>query len=227
MPLLRENVSYIYLGFAMSLLNPAQSYTFSKYFELRFESSELAEEFGYTLRRQEIEFLPFEGELSFLADLKHRIRDVLPHVALTSELAKREILISPVVTELIRFTQAELRIEYPLKVSNYLQGSLDYLLRMDSSHALVVIEAKRDDVESGFTQLLAELVAVDQWEKAPQSTLLVGAVSTGNLWQFGILNRTTKQFTQGLNAYLVPNDLDALMRVLVSVLKDGANAIKE
>ncbi|PZO11487.1 MAG: hypothetical protein DCF25_19320, partial [Leptolyngbya foveolarum] len=75
MPLLRENVSYIYLGFVMSLLNPAQSYTFSKYFELRFESSELAEEFGYTLRRQEIEFLPFEGELSFLADLKHRSKD--------------------------------------------------------------------------------------------------------------------------------------------------------
>ena len=58
--------------------------------------------------------------------------------------------------------------------------------------SLLDIEAKRDDVESGFTQLLAELVAIDQWEKAPQPTLLVGAVSTGNLWQFGILNRTTR-----------------------------------
>ncbi len=211
----------------MSLLDPAQSYTFSKYFELRFESGELAEELGYTLRRQEIRFLPFEGELPFLMDLKRRIQGVLPYVALTSELAKREILIAPVVTELIRFTQAELRIEYPLKISNYLQGSLDYLLRMGSSHALLVIEAKRDDVESGFTQLLAELVAIDQWEKAPQSTLLVGAVSTGNLWQFGTLNRTTKQFTQGLNAYLVPSDLDPLMRVLVSILKDGADAFEQ
>ena len=210
----------------MSLLSPAQSYTFSKYFELRFESSELAEEFGYTLRRQEIQFSPFKGALPFIAELKRRIQDVLPHVALTSELAKREILIAPVITELIRFTQAELRIEYPLKISNYLQGSLDYLLRMDSTQALIVIEAKRDDVESGFTQLLAELVAIDQWEKAPQSTKLVGAVSTGNLWQFGILDRTTKQFLQGLNAYLVPNDLDPLMRILVGVLKDGENALQ-
>lgn len=210
----------------MPLLDPAQSYTFSKYFELRFESGELAEELGYSLRRQEIRFLPFEGELPFLMDLKRRIQEVLPYVALTSELAKREILIAPVVTELIRFTQAELRIEYPLKISNYLQGSLDYLLRMDSSHALLVIEAKRDDVESGFTQLLAELVAIDQWEKAPQSPLLVGAVSTGNLWQFGTLDRTTRRFTQGLNAYLVPSDLDPLMRVLVSTLRDGADALK-
>lgn len=210
----------------MPLLDSAQSYTFSKYFELRFESSELAEELGYSLSRKDIQFLSFEGDLPFLVELKQRIQDVLPHVALTSELAKREILIAPVITELIRFTQAELRIEYPLKVSNYLQGSLDYLLRMDSSHALIVISLCFDDIESGFTQLLAELVAIDRWEKAPQSTLLVGAVSTGNLWQFGTLDRTTKQFTQGINAYRVPSDLDPLVRVLVSVLQNGTRALQ-
>jgi hypothetical protein len=186
----------------------------------------LAEEFGYTLRRQELRFTPFEGELPFLADLKQRIQEVLPYVALTSELAKREILISPVVTELIRFTRAELRIEYPLKISNYLQGSLDHLLRMNGTHELLVIEAKRDDVESGFTQLLTELIAIDQWEKAPNTSLLIGAISIGNLWQFGILDRSTKRFIQGLNAYLVPDDLDPLMRILVNSLKGDAISIQ-
>jgi hypothetical protein len=203
----------------MSLLDPSQSYTFSKYFELRFESGELAQEFGYTLSRQTLQFSPFEGDLPFLADLKTRIQEVLPYVALTSELAKREIFISPIVTELIRFTHAQLRIEYPLKISNQLQGSLDYLLRMENGPELLVIEAKRDDVESGFTQLLAELIAIDQWPKAPDRRLLVGAVSTGNLWQFGTLDRTAKHFNQGLNAYLVPEDLDPLMRILVGILK--------
>lgn len=205
----------------MSLLDRSQSYTFSKYFELRFESSELAEEFGYTLRRQELHLKPFEGELPFIEDLKQRIQGVLPYVALTSESAKREILISPLVTELIRFTHAELRIEYPLKISNLLQGSLNYLLRLDSTHELLVIEAKRDDLESGFTQLLAELVALDQWEKSPDNPKLVGAVSTGNVWQFGILDRSHKHFTQGLNAYLVPEDIEPLMRILVGVLNGG------
>ena len=203
----------------MPLLNPSQSYTFSKYFELRFESGELAEELGYTLRRQEIQFPTFSGELSFLSDLQQRLKEVLPYVALTSELAKREILIAPVITELIRFTHAELRIEYPLKISNYLQGSLDYLLRKDSVHSLLVIEAKRDDVESGFTQLLTELIAIDQWDKAPDNNLIIGAVSTGSLWQFGTLDRTTKLFTQGLNAYLVPKELDTLMRILIRILQ--------
>jgi hypothetical protein len=215
-------LNYHYIKHFMPLLDPSQSYTFSKYFELRFESGELAREFGYTLRRRDIRFSPFEGDLPFLGDLQHRIQDVLPYVALTSESAKREILIAPVVTELIRFTQAELRIEYPLKISNQLQGSLDYLLRMDTTRELLVIEAKRDDIESGFTQLLTELIAIDQWDQAPDTALLVGAVSTGNLWQFGTLDRGAKQFTQGLNAYLVPADLDPLMRILVGVLKGGA-----
>ena len=203
----------------MPLLDPTQSYTFSKYFELRFESSELAEELGYTLRRQELVIAPFRGDLPFLSDLKQRLQEVLPHVALTSELAKREILIAPVITELIRFTHADLRIEYPLKVSSYLQGSLDYLLRTAADTALLVIEAKRDDIESGFTQLFSELVAIDQWEKAPNSEVIFGAVSTGNIWQFGRLDRKAKHFTQGLNAYLVPENLDELMRSLITLLE--------
>lgn len=202
----------------MPLLDASQSYTFSKYFELRFESSELAEALGYTLERQAIVMPLFEGNVPFLTDLKLRLQEVLPHVALTSELARREVLIAPVITELIRFTQAQLRIEYPLKVSNFLQGSLDYLVRMDTNNALLVVEAKRDDIESGFTQLLSELVAVDQWEKAPKSKILFGAVSTGTIWQFGQLNRETKHFTQGLNVYVVPENLDVLMRSLIAML---------
>lgn len=42
------------------------------------------------------------------------------------ELARWEIIIARVVTELIPYTRAELRIEYLLKVSNQLQGNIDY-----------------------------------------------------------------------------------------------------
>lgn len=113
----------------MPLLDPNQSYTFSKYFELGFEASELAVEFGYTLTRKILNLPQFPGELDRLEELRDRIVEILPYVPLTSELARREILISRVVTELIHYTHAELRIEYSLKVTNLLQGSLDYLLK--------------------------------------------------------------------------------------------------
>ncbi|MDF5720008.1 MAG: hypothetical protein PUP91_05875 [Rhizonema sp. PD37] len=206
----------------MSILDSTQSYTFSRYFELGFEASELAQEFGYSLTRKTLKLPQFPDELDRLGELRDRIEEVLPFVPLTNELARREILISRVVTELIHYTQAELRIEYSLKVSNLLQGNLDYLLRLNSVNQLLVIEAKYENLTRGFTQLVAELVALDQWEKTTtveQQPILIGVVSTGTIWQFGRLDRNTKHFEQGINSYRVPEDLEQVMRILVAALK--------
>ena len=206
----------------MPLLDPNQSYTFRRYFELGLEAKELAQEFGYGLTRKLLELPQFPGELDRLQELRDRIEEVLPYVPLTNELARREILISRVVTELIHYTQAELRIEYGLKVSNWLQGSLDYLLRVSPINQLLVIEAKYEDLTKGFTQLVAELVALDQWERTPpvsEQPILVGAVSTGTIWQFATLDRIAKHFEQGINSYRFPEDLEPLMRTLVATLK--------
>ena len=206
----------------MSILDSNQSYTFSRYFELGFEARELAQEFGYSLTRKKLNLPQFPDELDRLGELRDRIEEVLPFVPLTNELARREILISRVVTELIHYTQAELRIEYSLKVSNWLQGNLDYLLRVNSVNQLLVIEAKYEDLTRGFTQLVAELVALDQWESATtvdQQPILIGVVSTGTIWQFGRLDRNIKHFEQGINSYRVPEDLEQVMRILVAALK--------
>ncbi|NJL21101.1 MAG: hypothetical protein HC895_10225 [Leptolyngbyaceae cyanobacterium SM1_3_5] len=206
----------------MSLLDPNQSYIFSRYFELGFEASELAQEFGYRLIRKPVHLPQYSEDLDRLQELRDRLEEVLPFVPLTSELARREILISRVVTELVHYTQAELRIEYSLKVSNQLQGSLDYLLRTNSGDRLLVREAKYEDLTRGFTQLVAELIAIDQWQNAPsaiEQPILIGAVSTGTIWQFGRLDRATKQFEQGINSYRVPEDLETVMRILVATLK--------
>jgi hypothetical protein len=121
-----------------------------------------------------------------------------------------------VVLDLVHYTKAQLRIEYPLKVTEQLQGYLDYLLRTQAE--LLVIEAKREDLTYGFTQLAAEMIALDQWEKTPAQSTLLGAVTTGSIWQFGRLNRATKHFEQGLDIYRVPEDLEPLMRILVQSL---------
>jgi hypothetical protein len=134
-------------------------------------------------------------------------------------------LISPIATELIHYTRAELRIEYILKVSSLLQGSLDYLLRTRHNQQVLVIEAKYEDLTRGFSQLIAALVAIDQWDNSPDSSvqpILIGAISTGAIWQFARLDRTTKHFEQGINSYRVPEDLDTLMRILVAALTQPA-----
>lgn len=203
--------------FAMSkLLNPNQSYTFSKIFELRIEPDDLVKEFGYNLERTRLNLPQYPGELDRLEDLRSRIEEVLPYVSLASEASRREVLISQVVLDLVHYTKAQLRIEYPLKVTEQLQGYLDYLLRSETE--LLVIEAKREDLDYGFTQLVAEMIALDQWDRTSEQSTLIGAVTTGKIWQFGRLNRATKHIEQGLDSYRVPDDLDPLMRILVQAL---------
>lgn len=203
--------------FAMSkLLNPNQAYTFSKIFELQIEPDDLVTEFGYTLERIRLNLPQYSGELDRVEELRSRIEEVLPYVSLTTETSRREILISQVILDLVHYTKAQLRIEYPIKVTEQLQGYLDYLLRTQSE--ILVIEAKREDLTYGFTQLAAEMIALDQWEKTSAESTLLGAVTTGSIWKFGRLNRATKHIEEGLDSYRVPEDIEPLMRILVQSL---------
>lgn len=200
----------------MPIFDRDRPYTFSQIFELKIEPEDLAEEFGYTLERSRLNLPQYSGELDRLENLRSRIEEVLPYVSLTSEASRREVLISPVVLDLIHYTKASLKIEYPLKLTPQLQGILDYLLR--TQNQLLVIEAKREDLTYGFTQLIAELIALDRWDKTPDNPILIGAVTTGNIWQFGRLNRDSKQIQQGLDSYRVTEDLDPLMRILIQAM---------
>lgn len=198
------------------LLNPNQPYTFSKIFDLKIAADELANEFGYTLTRKRLNLPQYQGELESLEVLKSRIERVLPYVDLGSETSRREVLISQVVLDLVYYTKAQLKIEYAIKVTEQLQGYLDYLIR--SNTEVLVIEEKREDLDYGFSQLVAEMIALDQWDRTPAQPTILGAVTTGKIWEFGLLHRDSKHIDQGLDTYRVPDDLEPLMRILVQAL---------
>ena len=198
------------------ILDPEQSYTFSKIFELKAPADDIANEFGYTLERKRLNLPQYQGELDDINALQMRIERVLPYVDLANEMSRREVLISQVVLELVHHTKAQLRIEYAIKVTNHLQGYLDYLLR--SKTEIIVIEAKHQDLANGFSQLVAEMIALDQWDRTPSQPMLLGAVTTGKVWEFGLLHRESKHIQQGIDSYRVPEDLETLMRILVQVL---------
>ena len=199
-----------------NLLDPNQSYTFSKIFELKIPADELANEFGYSYSRKKLQLPHYSGMLDRLDETRSRIEEVLPYVDLSNETSRREILISRVVIDVIYYTKAQLRIEYPIKVTSHLQGCLDYLMR--STTDLLVIEAKRQDLDYGMTQLVAEMIALDQWDRTPNQSQILGAVTTGKTWEFALLYRAEKRFEQDLESYGFPRDLDSLMRILIQAL---------
>lgn len=199
-----------------AILQPGQSYTFRQYFEMNYEPEDILAEFGYSLKRSPLNLPLSSANLDRLENLRSRIEESLPYISLTSEAARRELLIAPILLDVVHYTSAQLRIEYPLTVTEQLKGSLDYYLY--SIGKLLVVEAKNADMAKGFTQLAVELIALDKWVESEQTTL-TGAISTGDIWQFGLLQREQKQIIQGLTLYRVPDDLEMLIRILVKILE--------
>jgi hypothetical protein len=198
------------------IIQADQSYSFSDYFKLNFAPQDILAYFGVLLQRRSLKLPQYDGDLDRLIDLKSRIEESLPRLSLTSEMARREFLIAPVLTDLLHYTQATLNVEYPVAVSNQLKGSLDYLLQ--NKQTFLVIEAKNEDLERGFVQLAIELIALDQWIESDQ-LIIHGAISTGNIWQFGQFDRQSRIITQDLDLYRVPTDLSDLLRILVDILE--------
>jgi hypothetical protein len=143
------------------------------------------------------------------------LEEAIARVSLTSEAARREVLIAPILLEVAHITEAMVNIEYPIEVNPYLRGELDYYLQ--SKHNMLVVEAKQADLTRGFTQLAVELIALDQWVESAD-LILYGAVTTGDIWQFGSFQRQQRVVTQNLMLYRVPTDLEILMQILVGIL---------
>jgi hypothetical protein len=61
----------------MSLLDRQQDYSFSRYFDMGIEASDLAREFGYDLTRKNLQLPQFPGELDRLVELHDRLEAVL------------------------------------------------------------------------------------------------------------------------------------------------------
>jgi len=67
--------------------------------------------------------------------------------------------------------------------------------------------------------LLTYLIALDRWSESDQP-IFYGAVTTGDIWQFGSFDRQNRGITQDLMLYRSPTDLEMLMQILVGILGD-------
>jgi hypothetical protein len=195
------------------ILQEDQSYTYRSYFEMPYEADEILAEFGYSFVTKRLQLPTSNQRLERLSELRRQIEEILPLIRLSSETARRETLIAPVLLEVARFCQCQIRIEYPLIVNNWLKGTVDYFLHKENS--LLVVEAKKDDLARGFTQLAVETIALAQVE---ETDIIYGAVTIGDVWRFGKLEVKERRIIQDITLYRVPDDLEQLSQVLIGIL---------
>jgi hypothetical protein len=199
------------------ILDPNESYTFSKYFDLPYSPEDILADLGCTIERTDREDLPYtQCELDWLPELGESLRRRLKRVNTNTEQARREALIFPLIDRICDMFDYSINIEYAVNVSNWLKGSLDYYISSPSN--LLVIEAKQSDLTKGFTQLAVELIALDSWVEN-ESPILYGAVSTGEIWRFGLYDRAEHHVVEYLSLHRVPQDLEFVTRTIIGILQ--------
>jgi hypothetical protein len=195
-----------------------KKYTFSDYFYFTNPTDEIANAFGYAFETKILE-LPAATDMdrNLIVALQEHFYEILPKITLDSEIAKRDFMIAPILSGVIRYAKAKINVEYQIDIDNRLSGSLDYLIR--SSQQLIIIEAKKGDIDKGFNQLVVEMIALDRYEEEAAPSVFYGAVSIGELWRFGILHRKEKNIYRDLHTYRVPEDIEKVFMVILGILQ--------
>jgi hypothetical protein len=97
------------------ILDRSKSYTFSLYAEMPFGTGDILAEFGVGFEARSLDLrqvLPIDSNAL-------RLEENLTLVDPSSEIARREALIFPVLKTVCKFSQSSLRIDYPVRVKRY------------------------------------------------------------------------------------------------------------
>ncbi len=200
-----------------SIFKEWKKYTFSDYFELGNPTEEIVAALGYALITKAVALPRSHAVSQENADrISTTYYALLPKVSLSSETAKREVMIAPVLHSVVQAVNAKLNIEYPVEVNDKLSGTIDYLFR--APHDLIVIEAKNGDLERGFNQLAAEMIAMDKYEEPSAMKNIYGAITIGEVWRFAVLEREGKQLLKDVHTFRFPEDLSEIFSILSGML---------
>ena len=197
------------------ILKEGKKYTFSDYFNMSNPIEEIVGAFGYSYALEIIK-LP-KSELyntETIESLKETYYKTLPKI--TFEIAKREFLIAPILLELVKTTESKINVEYPIDLDDKLSGVVDYLIR--SKPELIVIEAKKGDLDKGFNQLSVEMIALDKYEECDLPNFY-GVVTVGDIWKFAILQRQEKHITKDIHSYRIPEDIENVFAILKGIVE--------
>ena len=158
----------------------------------------------------------------FLSELEFNMKYINVYA---SEGARCENVIYPILREVYK-GYAEgyaLWVKKTITYDETLSGTPDYFVATKSelgmtvvgTPLIVLVEAKKNDFEQGWGQCLAELVAAQKINDAPDVPVY-GIVSDGERWQFGKL--VDDGFTQNRTTFSIDN-LPALFGAINAVFK--------
>lgn len=154
-------------------------------------------------------------------------------VAISTEKARSELIIVPVLLEIRRQVQRRVSlfsgVEFTVDPGRGLNGVCDYLLSLSPEQLTIevpgvaVVEAKNDNLKSGLGQCMAEMVAARLFnqQRGRELPRVYGVVTTGSLWKF--LRLEGDVVSLDLREYPI-SELGRVVGILVSMVRPDGTA---
>jgi hypothetical protein len=170
-------------------------------------------------------FFPIISPVTPTSTLLEVLEETLPlAVALPSEKAKSELLISPILVEVRKYLKRRVSLfsgqDFTVNAEVGLCGICDFLISRSpeqleiESPVVVLVEAKKADINSGMGQCMAEMVAAQQFNQqaGEEPKPVYGCVTSGLLWRF--LKLEDKQMTVDMKDYSLEPVSDILGKLV-------------
>ncbi|MBN3876586.1 MULTISPECIES: hypothetical protein [unclassified Nostoc] len=148
-------------------------------------------------------------------------------VAISSEKARSEMIISPILLEVRRKFNYEISffsgVDFTVDSQRGLNGFCDFILSLSSeqllvrSPVIVLVESKNENLRSGLAQCIAEMVAAQLFNERSgnQIKAIYGAVTIGTIWQF--LKLEYNVVSIDLSEYYI-KDIKKILGILYSAI---------
>lgn len=189
-----------------------------------FTLKKVKQTFGLTTVEGE-RFLPKIEPIAPSAVLTAFLEESLPlAIATGSEKARSELIISPVLLEVRKILHRQISLfsgaEFTVDPASGLSGLCDFLISRSPEQleieapAVIIIEAKKADLNPGIGQCIAEMVAAQKFNETNNQLIstIYGSVTNGTAWRF--LKLTEQTVTIELTDYPLP-PVDFILGILV------------
>jgi hypothetical protein len=188
-----------------------------------FKLDELVKLFDLTIRENSELFASIpevEGSEYLMTTLQETV-DLA--VAINTEKARSEMIIAPVLLELRRQLKHQISlfsgVDFTVDFSQGLNGICDFIISKNPEQLFIrqpivtIVEAKNENLNSGFGQCIAEAIAAQIFnqQEGNEISVIYGVVTTGTIWRF--LKLVGKTVEIDLSEYYI-KDINKILGIL-------------
>ncbi|OAD23806.1 hypothetical protein THIOM_000351 [Candidatus Thiomargarita nelsonii] len=151
--------------------------------------------------------------------------------AIGTEKARSEFIIAPILAEVKKLTGNKVSLfsgnKFDVDKEKGLNGFCDFMFSFSSSQltlsapVIAIVEAKNENINSGFGQCMAEMVAAQIYNRKKKTIVdsVYGCVTTGSVWRFLTLSNNTI-YLDSIEYYL--DQLSKILGIFIADLNPKA-----